>query len=287
MKNTFTQYILENNTDGSNKANSYLRAIELLGQVLKKHAHLYSRYGDIWSIQSIELVDELYMYILEQQRLYRTNAGIFAGESPKSYWEKGFCSAAVKSYKDFLILHPYEERLWNIYNNTSEAPNQISKEMLSEKIKSIEKLIEDKNFDFSTKEGKETLSLVKTRVNQNFFRKMILHSYDRKCCITGINIPEVLRASHITAWSDDKNNRMNPANGLCLSATYDAAFDRHLISFDEDYRMVLSPKLNEYTTNEAFNEYFIKFEGKQITLPKLFLPNQALLEKHRKRASAQ
>jgi len=287
MKKTFTQYILENNTAGSRKAQSYLQAIKLIAKIFSKHPHLHNRYGDIWSIQSVELADELYQYILEQQKQFRDGKGIFVGESPKSYWEGRFCSAAIKSYKEFLILHPYEERLWDIYNNTSKAPDDISKQMLSKKINSSEKLIDDKDFDFSTKEGKEKLSLVKTRVNQNFFRKMILHSYARKCCITGLNIPEVLRASHITSWANDKTNRMNPANGLCLSATYDAAFDRHLISFDEDYRIILSPKLKKYTTNEAFNEYFIKFKGKQIALPTIYLPNQTLLEKHRNKASAQ
>jgi len=286
MKNTFTKYILENNTTGSRKAPSYLQAIELINQIFSKYPFLHNRYGDIWAIQSVELIDELYPFILEQQKQFRDGKGIFARETPKSYWEGRFCSAAVKSYKEFLILHPYEERLWDIYNHTSKSPDKISKQMLSEKINSIEKLIEDKDFDFSTKEGKETLRLVKQRANQSFFRKMILHSYNRKCCITGLNIPEVLRASHITSWANDKTNRMNPANGLCLSATYDAAFD-HLISFDEDYRMLLSPKLKDYTTNEAFNEYFIKFEGKQIALPAIYLPNQTLLEKHRKRASAQ
>jgi putative restriction endonuclease len=286
MKKAFTKYILANNTTGSRKAPSYLQAIELINKIFSKTPHLHKRYGDIWSIQSVEVADELYLYILAQQKQFRDGKGIFVGESPKSYWDGGFCSAAIKSYKEFLILHPYEERLWTIYNNTSKSPDDISKEMLSKKINSIEKLIDDKDFDFSTKEGKEKLSLVKQRVNQNFFRKMILKTYESKCCITGLNIPEVLRASHITAWANDKTNRMNPENGLCLSATYDAAFDRHLISFDEDYRMLLSPNLKEYTTNKAFNEYFIKFEGKQIALPKIFLPSMQLLEKHRKKTLA-
>ena len=99
--------------------------------------------------------------------------------------------------------------------------------------------------------------------------------------MTGLDVPQTLRASHIVAWAEDKKNRMNPENGLCLSATYDAAFDKHLISFDEDYRMIVSKDIKEYYTNKATKEYFNNFEGKQINLPLRFMPSKKLLEKHR------
>ena len=56
----------------------------------------------------------------------------------------------------------------------------------------------------------------------------------------GFSLADILRASHISPWAEDEKNRINPENGMCLSATYDAAFDRHLISFDEHYRLVVS-----------------------------------------------
>lgn len=111
---------------------------------------------------------------------------------------------------------------------------------------------------------------------------MLLEIYDSKCCLTGIDVPEVLRASHIIPWAEKKNTRLNPENGLCLSATYDAAFDRHLISFDEEYRLILSPALKENYTSEAFNTHFGAYEGKQITLPARFIPSQEYLQYHRR-----
>lgn len=122
---------------------------------------------------------------------------------------------------------------------------------------------------------------VEIRQNQDVFRKMILSIYGGKCCLTGLDVPEVLIASHISSWSNDKKNRMNPSNGLCLSATYDAAFDKYLISFDDDYRMVLSNYINDFCTKEVCNEYFKKLEGVQLALPSRFLPDKKLLEKHR------
>ena len=110
---------------------------------------------------------------------------------------------------------------------------------------------------------------------------MVLHNFGNKCCITGLNIPQVLRASHIVPWSSDKTNRMNPENGLCLSATYDAAFDKHLISFDDDYRMIVSKEIKDYYTNDVAKAYFENYEGKQLALPSLYLPSKKLLAKHR------
>ncbi len=283
MKKEFTQFILENNRDGSRKAPSYIRAIDLLGGIFAKHPHLQKRYGDVWSISDVELIDELYQFVLEQQKAYHKATGIFVDETPVSYWRDRFCSAALRSYKEFLIIAPYEDSLWNIYNTKYAKPVEVSRKMQNVEVSGIKRLVET-NVDFSTKEGKETLRAVKARVNQGFFRKMVLQSYNGQCCITGLNVPEVLRASHIVAWAEDERNRMNPSNGLCLSATYDAAFDRHLITFDDDYRMILSPNLKDYTTNKAFEEHFVKFEGAQMALPTCFLPDKTLLEKHRKKA---
>ncbi len=57
--------------------------------------------------------------------------------------------------------------------------------------------------------------MVKTRVNQSFFRATILASYNNTCCITGIQQPELLIASHIRPWGLDEKNRLNPQNGHC------------------------------------------------------------------------
>lgn len=45
---------------------------------------------------------------------------------------------------------------------------------------------------------------------------------------------------------------MDPRNGLLLSATYDAAFDRNLISLDDYYRLILSKDLEDGYTSESY-----------------------------------
>ena len=282
IKAQYSNHIKEQNVEGSNKATSYIRALDLLQKILKKHPLFGLR--DFWSINSIEAIGQLYEYALTRQK--KEGSEFLAADLPPSYGRNGYYSAALKSYQEFLILRQYQEGLWEVYNTPELDAIELGRRLARKKIKSVEALVADRGIDFSSKEGKEVLRQTKARVNQDFFRDMILFDYGTQCCVTGLNIPGVLRASHIVAWKDDKPNRLNPANGLCLSATYDAAFDRHLISFDEDYRMIFSSQLKEFYSNEAFKTQFRMFEGKRISLPQRFCPDQTFLEKHRAKIPA-
>ena len=76
---------------------------------------------------------------------------------------------------------------------------------------------------------------------------------------------------------------MNPENDICLCATYDAAFDKQLISYDDDYRLIISEGIKKNYTNEVTNKYFDDFEGKQTFLPSLYMPSKKSPERHRER----
>ncbi|MBN1546268.1 MAG: HNH endonuclease [Syntrophaceae bacterium] len=127
----------------------------------------------------------------------------------------------------------------------------------------------------------EEVALVKARLGQSFFRKSVLASYNSRCCITGNPIPELLVASHILPWRKFPEHRLNPRNGLCLAQTQDAAFDKGLVTFDEDYRLVISPYLKEFLPNEALARNFLDYEGKRIAMPDKFLPDEGFLREHR------
>ena len=100
--------------------------------------------------------------------------------------------------------------------------------------------------------------------------------------VRALDIPgTILKWHYPHAWAEDEKNRLNPENGLCLSATYDAAFDRHLISFDEHYRLIVSKAIKVHYTDAAAKSYFLDREGQAMSLPTKFLPSQTLLEKHR------
>ena len=128
-------------------------------------------------------------------------------------------------------------------------------------------------------EGKTRNSRVDVRVNQNFFRAAVLSSYHQKCCITGIDIPDLLIASHIKPWkdSDPKTERINPCNGLCLNALHDKAFDKGLITVLPDYTIRVSSKLK--TNNEGL-EWLLQCDNSKILLPEKFVPEKVFLEYH-------
>jgi putative restriction endonuclease len=129
-------------------------------------------------------------------------------------------------------------------------------------------------------EGRTRPSSVVVRVNQGFFRSMILAAYDGRCCLTGLAIPELLTASHIIPWSVDERNRTNPRNGLCLNALHDKAFDRGLISVDEEFRILVSPKVKRENTGSP-SELLLQYEGDKIQMPHHFLPDPTFLAFHR------
>jgi predicted restriction endonuclease len=121
---------------------------------------------------------------------------------------------------------------------------------------------------------------VKTRINQAFFRKTILATYNFKCCVTNIAIPELLVASHIIPWAKDKKNRLNPRNGLCLNALQDKAFDKGLISLSDDYRIILSGYLRDNCIDDFARNSLTEFENTKITLPNRFLPDKEFIRYH-------
>ena len=130
-------------------------------------------------------------------------------------------------------------------------------------------------------EGYNRESVVKIRVNQAFFRKTVLASYNFKCCITGLSIAELLVASHIIPWSKDEKNRLNPRNGLCLNALHDRAFDKGLISISEKFRIIVSNRLKDNVKSPE-KELINKYDGQPISMPNRFLPDRKFLSYHRK-----
>jgi putative restriction endonuclease len=135
--------------------------------------------------------------------------------------------------------------------------------------------------DIVRERATESIAEVHLRRGQGFFRNAILSAYDDRCCITRLPVAELLRASHIIPWRDDPSSRLDPRNGLCLNALHDAAFDRGLITFDEDLRLVLSRDLTHRVPQDLFSGWFGRFEGEQLQLPGRFTPRPDALRYHR------
>ena len=275
-KNSYTQYIQSKNIDGSNKAPSYIKALEWLCKMLEVEPFTFGDCKNIWAVNSVDRLQELYDFVQLQKR--KGDSSVWIIENiPKSYLRDGFCSAALKSYQEFLIENGCEQKILAEFDNYKGTEDGLPG-LLEDKLSSLDV----KNIDLNGMRGYDEIRAVRVRLNQNVFRKIVLKIYNQSCCITGLNIPDINRASHIIPWATDKSKRLDPRNGLCLSATYDAAFDRNLISLDDDYRIILSKNLSDYYTNESVKSYFVDKEGTKIALPNSYFPKKAYLETHRK-----
>ena len=132
-------------------------------------------------------------------------------------------------------------------------------------------------------EGKTTLAVVQVRVNQARFRRAILASYNATCCMSGLRVPTLLVASHIVPWSMDKQNRLNPSNGLCLSALHDRAYDQGLMTVLPDFTIRVSRDLHHPDVDPFAKTTLAQCQGQVIRMPERFRPAPAFLEVHARR----
>jgi len=174
-----------------------------------------------------------------------------------------------------------DKQVWDEFYNNWDAAIIASEQLLAElQNTSIERLNEIEISE-TMQEGVNRMRLVNTRLNQSIFRKIVLATYNFRCCITGITNPELLIASHIVPWSEDEHNRLNPMNGLALNALHDKAFDVGLITIDaESYTIRISSKLKTKSSPISVKQNFLDYEGVEIQLPDKFLPDREFLRRH-------
>ena len=129
-------------------------------------------------------------------------------------------------------------------------------------------------------EGRYKERVTKVRYGQTFFRSALLANYEGKCCITGLAMPKLLRASHIKPWKDSNaDEKTNPHNGLLLNAFFDSAFDKGYITVDQDYAVILSSEIKRLA-DERTRAYFEVYEKKKITDHTNHRPGRQFLEYH-------
>ena len=188
--------------------------------------------------------------------------------------EKGIVGLAHTSKMD--------EDIWNeFFDNPENLAYESEKIIAQLKHQPIE---ESTIVDLSDlPEGRERTAFVRQRVNQQFFRDAVLCSYENRCCITGVNIPSLLEACHISSWKDDVKNRTNPKNGLCMNILFHRAFDKYLMTVTPDYNILISEQMIDGTQEEVFRNYLQKLTGTPIRLPEKFSPDKEFLSRHYER----
>lgn len=150
-------------------------------------------------------------------------------------------------------------------------------ENVAEQIEMIEESDDLSVEDFT---GETLQALTTRRLKQHFFRRAVLSSYRGRCCMSGLSDLRLLIASHIVPWSSDKANRLNPSNGLCLSALHDRAFDKGLICLADDFTVIISDDLKR-CSDTFVKDVLLPLNGIKIELPERFTPHPAFVAWHR------
>ena len=89
-----------------------------------------------------------------------------------------------------------EVEIWEEFAADGETLAFKSERLLAERLgRDVESAVD--LTDVAELEGRERETVVRTRVNQNYFRRMVLTRYEYRCCMTDLAIPELLVASHI------------------------------------------------------------------------------------------
>jgi putative restriction endonuclease len=122
----------------------------------------------------------------------------------------------------------------------------------------------------------EAERLVIQRVGQGLFRGALLDYWQGKCCVTGLDVPELLRASHIRPWAqcETDDQRLDVFNGLLLAPHLDALFDAGLMSVDAGGAAQLSAKLR-------IEQRAALSLTKEMKIPDLRAEHHVYLEFHR------
>jgi putative restriction endonuclease len=102
----------------------------------------------------------------------------------------------------------------------------------------------------------------------SLFKREIPKIYNNTCCISGMRIDakaniSMIDACHIVPFSVSYDDTIT--NGIALCPNLHRAFDRGLISINENYKVVVS---NCFRENETSYSIWA-FEGKEIKLPKI------------------
>jgi putative restriction endonuclease len=246
---------------------------------------------NLWTKEELILAFNLYLKI-PFGKMHSTNKDIIylaglIGRTPSSIALRLVNFASVdpalqeRGIKGMVGGTNIVQPIWDEYFHNQEELIFQSEILLAEKEKVT---IEDKYVDLflGLKEvrGETKIREVKTRVNQSVFRQMILANYSTKCAITGIDIPELLLASHIVPWSKNEEHRLNPENGICLSALYDKAFDKGIIGVNQNYQIVLSSSLKKKKNTDFYQNHFAPINNLKITSPIKYLPKIEFLEYH-------
>lgn len=225
-----------------------------------------------------------YIEFKEDFKLFMKNEGL-AKNTSNNYitWlefiaKKGFLiNRELKNNSEIIDFLKKDEQYRDNYQDKGDYSNFVSalnkyrkfiatKNNLADDIEAIRK-------DSTIPEPQKEL-LTFARIGQGKYRKDLIELWE-KCSVSNCKMTDLLIASHIKPWSESSNEeKLDPYNGLLLLPNYDKLFDKHLISFDDDGRIIISPQIKK-------GEYKILGISANDKLFNVFEENKPYLKIHR------
>ena len=222
----------------------------------------------------------------EDFKLFMKNEGL-AKNTSNNYitWlefiaKKGFpINRELKNNSEIIDFLKKDEQYRDNYQDKGDYSNFVSalnkyrkfiatKNNLADDIEAIKENI-------TINETQEEL-LITARIGQHKYRKDLIELW-KKCSVSKCKMIDILVASHIKSWNESSNEeKLDPYNGLLLLPNYDKLFDKHLISFDDDGRIIISPQIKK-------EDYKILGISANDKLFNVFEENKPYLKIHREK----
>lgn len=183
--------------------------------------------------------------------------------------------------KGFEHSSKMDAKVWAEYADDTERAKEVFNLFILSPDPSSEVIGTEHKIDSKNNEIPDSYGRAAERASQFKIRANALSIYGESCSLCQMDFPMLLVASHVVFWKADQTIRADPRNVILLCAMHDKMFDKGIISIDENYRVISSTKLKEYT----FAERHVKpLEGKRMKIKcgDEMLPKQNYLEYHRK-----
>lgn len=183
--------------------------------------------------------------------------------------------------REVLDKHPFNKVHWNSQSSGIYIPDDIAAELDDALLKVTQRNDFDSLIDlekykksYEKLEKTEQESVVQSRIGQGLFRFQLIEFWN-SCAVTGCSLTELLKASHIKPWRVSSNTeRLDVYNGLLLVPNLDTAFDRGLITFSNEGKIIISSQLDEEQAQ-------ILGINRNMKLRKVFKHHKKYLEYHR------
>lgn len=246
---------------------------------------------DLWTRDQLLLALRLYMR-LPFGKLHRGNPDIIGlaskiGRTSNAMAMKA-CNFAnldpalqARGIRGLSNLSNADRAMWSEFSNNSEALAAEAEEAACRI--GIAGTVDATAGDLLRMPASETdvERVIRARRVQSFFRAAVLTTYGSRCALSGISTGELLTASHIIPWSSSIERRADPRNGICLNALFDRAFDRGLFTFDQEFRVILTPQLRTASNDARLACSLDQLEGQPLLMPARFPPDAQAIRFHR------